>query len=230
MKQFLSIAIVLSALFSTSAHAWFFFFLPGSVTGAVSDAVTGSEGENCVGPNAKVGDNIRLPNGDIKSIKSLSGTSVRCTNPTLPIRALLVSLTSTPTPAQQLSNENIKADREAAEKQQAEFARLDTLAADKAKAEAARAAEVQAKAEAEAAAKTQAEATSAAKTKADAEVAAKAQADAEATAEADRRVADDRQKGRSLEVKLKELKLLYTKGLISKDVYEARQRELLKAN
>lgn len=77
MKRVLSIAIVLSALFSTSAHAWFFFFLPGSVTGAITDAITGSEGENCVGTNAKVGDLIRLANGDMKNVKSLSGTSVQ---------------------------------------------------------------------------------------------------------------------------------------------------------
>ena len=220
MKRLLSIAIVLSALFSTSAHAWFFFFLPGSVTGAISDAITGSEGENCVGPNAKVGDNIHLPNGDIKSIKSLSGTSVRCTNPTHPIRALLVPSTSTSisAPAQFQPNENISAGREAAEKQQAEYARLEVLAASNAKEEADRAAKVQA------------EAAAAAKTKADADVAAKEQADAEVMVEADRRAADDRQKGKSLEVKLQELKLLYTKGLISKDVYAARQHELLKVN
>lgn len=89
MKKIVAVMIFLSAFVSTSANAWFFFFLPGSVTGAISDAVTGSEGSNCVGPNAKVGDNIRFPNGSLMVIKSLSGTSSRCTQPEFPIRALL---------------------------------------------------------------------------------------------------------------------------------------------
>lgn len=67
-----------------------FIFIPGSVTSAVSDSITGAEGSNCVGENAKVGDTIRLPGGGRGVIKSLSGTSMRCTNPALPIRALLV--------------------------------------------------------------------------------------------------------------------------------------------
>ena len=97
MKKVLSIAIVLSALLSSNAYAWFFFFLPGAVTGKIADAFTGAEGENCVGSTSKVGDNIRLPNGEIKVITSLSGTSTRCTNPEMPIRALLGNATtSTP--------------------------------------------------------------------------------------------------------------------------------------
>jgi hypothetical protein len=68
----------------------FFFFIPGSVISSVSDAITGSEGSNCVGEKAKVGDKVRLPGGGVGTIKSLSGTSVRCTNPEMPIRALLV--------------------------------------------------------------------------------------------------------------------------------------------
>lgn len=82
--MFLSLTLV-----STNANAWFFFFLPGSVTGAITDAVTGSEGSNCVGENAKVGDVISLPGGVQGTIKSLSGTSVRCTQPEFPIRALI---------------------------------------------------------------------------------------------------------------------------------------------
>jgi hypothetical protein len=83
-------------LLSSNAYAWFFFFLPGAVTGKIADAFTGAEGENCVGIAAKVGDNIRLENGDVKSITSLSGTSTRCTNPELPIRALLGNATTSP--------------------------------------------------------------------------------------------------------------------------------------
>ena len=67
-------------------------FIPGSVMNSVSDSVTGAEGNNCVGPSAKVGDRIRMSDGRIGSVKSLSGTSTRCTSPELPIRALLTQL------------------------------------------------------------------------------------------------------------------------------------------
>lgn len=88
MKRLLLCAVLLTS-FLSEAHAFFFFFLPGSVTGKVSDALTGAEGDNCVSANAKIGDNIRISNGDVRPIKSLSGTSVRCTNAEFPIRALL---------------------------------------------------------------------------------------------------------------------------------------------
>ena len=81
-------------LFSSNANAWF-FILPGFVTSKIADVVTGSEGDNCVGPNAKVGD-LFYPNGVAMTIKSLSGTSSRCTNPAMPIRALLVPVTAPP--------------------------------------------------------------------------------------------------------------------------------------
>lgn len=67
-----------------------FVFIPGSVTGAISDSLTGAEGSHCVPEFSKVGDKIRLPGGGVGIIKSLSGTSVRCTQPQMPIRALLV--------------------------------------------------------------------------------------------------------------------------------------------
>jgi hypothetical protein len=76
-------------LASTSAHAWFFFFIPGSVVGKIGDAITGSEGENCVAEKAKVGDVLTSPTGNTAVIKSLSGTSGRCPKPELPIRAKL---------------------------------------------------------------------------------------------------------------------------------------------
>jgi len=98
IRQFLSPGILMLALASNSAHAGFFFFIPGSVTSKISDAITGSEGDNCVGQNAKVGDTIRLANGSTATVKSLSGTSSRCEQPEFPIRAHLVMTTST-TPA-----------------------------------------------------------------------------------------------------------------------------------
>jgi hypothetical protein len=66
-----------------------FIFIPGSVVGAVSDKLTGDEGEHCVTRAAKVGDMIRLPFGGAGQVLSLSGTSMRCTNPDMPIRAKL---------------------------------------------------------------------------------------------------------------------------------------------
>jgi hypothetical protein len=74
----------------TQLTGCFFFYVPGSVTGKISDAVTGSEGENCVTTTAKVGDKISLPGGSIGTITSLSGTSSRCGDAALPIRAKIV--------------------------------------------------------------------------------------------------------------------------------------------
>src|SRR5690349_21588412 len=74
---------------TTQANAWFFFFLPGSVTSKIGDAITGAEGENCVKAIAKVGDVLTSPSGNTATIKTLSGTSSRCRDPNLPIRALL---------------------------------------------------------------------------------------------------------------------------------------------
>lgn len=88
MRKILPLMFLLLACASSNANAWFFFFLPGSVTGKIVDAFTGAEGENCVGESAKVGDNINA-NGQLMTIKSLSGTSTRCTNTAMPIRAML---------------------------------------------------------------------------------------------------------------------------------------------
>jgi riboflavin synthase alpha subunit len=243
MKKFVALTIFCAVFFaSSSANAWFFFFLPGSVTSKIGDALTGSEGENCVGANAKVGDSINV-NGTFMTVKSLSGTSSRCTNPAWPIRALLAAGTppsSIPPASPFSSNESATADKDAAGKQQAEFERLDRVAKQKAAFEidemAAKAA--RAKSENEADAMTVSEKSkeqtavvdAAAKTKIDAEAAANVKAEAEAAVKVAADATAAQQKGKSLETKLKELKLLYSKGLISKDVYEAKQRELLNAN
>lgn len=83
------IALVL-VFITTQANAWFFFFLPSSVTSKIGDAITGAEGENCVTAASKVGDILKSPSGNTATIKSLSGTSSRCQDPNMPIRALLV--------------------------------------------------------------------------------------------------------------------------------------------
>ena len=88
---FLLVLASILACAPTSANAFFFFFyIPGSVIGKIGDAITRSEGEHCVAATAKVGDVLKRPNGNTATIKSLSGTSSRCRNPELPIRALLV--------------------------------------------------------------------------------------------------------------------------------------------
>lgn len=64
--------------------------IPGKAIEAVSDGITGAEGGHCVSPEAKVGDTVRMPYNGVGEIKSLSGTSIRCTDPEKPIRALIV--------------------------------------------------------------------------------------------------------------------------------------------
>jgi hypothetical protein len=64
-----------------------FIFIPGSLIQAASDGITGAEGNHCVPSSAKVGDRISMPYGGSGEIKSLSGTSIRCSDPQRPIRA-----------------------------------------------------------------------------------------------------------------------------------------------
>ena len=73
----------------TQLSGCWFVFIPGSLIQKVSDGITGAEGEHCVSRAAKVGDTINLPGGGRGIVKSLSGTSVRCTHPEMPIRAAL---------------------------------------------------------------------------------------------------------------------------------------------
>lgn len=80
-----------------------FVFIPGSVVGGVSDAITGSKGEHCVSRAAKVGDTIRLYDGRLFRVESLSGTSSRCNDAALPIRAELALLANQPGDIQKLS-------------------------------------------------------------------------------------------------------------------------------
>lgn len=79
----------LTALICSQLSGCFFVFIPGSLIAKVSDGITGSEGEHCVSRAAKVGDKIRGGDGKIYTVQSLSGTSSRCTNPDIPIRAAL---------------------------------------------------------------------------------------------------------------------------------------------
>jgi hypothetical protein len=71
------VALALAAGISESAHAWFFFFVPG---------LFGNKGDACVSPTARVGDTINKE-GTRVVIKALKGTSSRCSNPNMPVLA-----------------------------------------------------------------------------------------------------------------------------------------------
>lgn len=78
-------ALALASL--TQLGGCWFVFIPGSLIQRASDGITGAEGDHCVPSSAKVGDRIRLPYNGSGTIVSLSGTSIRCTEPERPIRA-----------------------------------------------------------------------------------------------------------------------------------------------
>lgn len=61
----------------------------GGLISAASDKINGVEGAHCIPPNAKVGDTIGLPDGTKWKVVSTSGTSDRCHNVYQPIRAKL---------------------------------------------------------------------------------------------------------------------------------------------
>lgn len=75
--------------FIPSAHAWFFIYIPTSLLSKVGEAISGAEGDHCVSESTAVGSRVRLANGTTVQVKSLSGTSSRCTDPSKPIRAML---------------------------------------------------------------------------------------------------------------------------------------------
>ena len=84
----IKLALVLGlTCFYSNANAWFFFFLPPSVTRGVSDSITGAKGNICVNEKTKVGDVITSLAGNTAKILSVSGTSSMCSNPALTIRA-----------------------------------------------------------------------------------------------------------------------------------------------
>jgi len=81
------IRIAATALLCSQLSGCFFIFIPGSLIRKASDAVTGSEGENCVTSTAQVGDHITLVDGSSGTVASLSGKSVICKEARFPIRA-----------------------------------------------------------------------------------------------------------------------------------------------
>ena len=67
-----------------------FVFIPGSVVGAVSDAITGDRGEHCVPRGTRVGQLIDLGFNRVGTVEYVSETpSSRCRDPMMPMRAAL---------------------------------------------------------------------------------------------------------------------------------------------
>ena len=83
----LAVSLAVGLLIPLDASAWFFFFIPGPVIDAIGDAISGAEGENCVPATARVGDKMLMPGGKVGEIRSISGSTYRCSNPDLPLRA-----------------------------------------------------------------------------------------------------------------------------------------------
>lgn len=90
MQVFRFLAVMVAAL---SLQGCWFVFIPGSVMGAVSDGITGAKGQHCVGANAKAGDLVKMPDGSVWKVVSTSGTSTRCQDSRIPIRAELAPAT-----------------------------------------------------------------------------------------------------------------------------------------
>ena len=84
--SFLKLATALIGSLSLSGCL---IFIPGSVVGAVTDAITGDEGAHCVPATAYVGQRVNMPYGGSGVIKSVSGKSIRCQDPEKPHRALI---------------------------------------------------------------------------------------------------------------------------------------------
>ena len=81
--------IFLISAMALSLQGCWAVFIPGIMIDAASDAITGAEGSSCVVAAAKVGDRVHIPSMKPATVKSLSGTSIRCKQPEYPIRALL---------------------------------------------------------------------------------------------------------------------------------------------
>lgn len=96
IKLIMSLVLMLSAMVSTSAHAWFFLFFPVPKSQA-SNAPT--LGDSCVKPTAKEGDTLTAPTGNIAKIMKIYGSSPMCNTAVLPLLATVdytSSVTFTP--------------------------------------------------------------------------------------------------------------------------------------
>jgi hypothetical protein len=81
---------LIAAALASSMLSGCFVFIPGSVVGAVSDAVTGDKGEHCVPRGTPVGERVNFGFGRIGVVDSVSATpSSRCRDPMMPMRAAI---------------------------------------------------------------------------------------------------------------------------------------------
>lgn len=67
----------------------FFIYLPPSATSAIGDSLTGNTGQHCVGEAAQIGSYVKAPDGRVGKVIKLEGTTSRCGDPRMPIRAVL---------------------------------------------------------------------------------------------------------------------------------------------
>lgn len=89
MKKYLIAAAIMASI-ANPAHAWFFFFLPGSAIDRIGDTVTGEKGNKCITATAKIGDEVRFHDGTTGIVAAIDGPSVRCPLEHIPIRATVV--------------------------------------------------------------------------------------------------------------------------------------------
>ena len=81
--------ITAAAAAAALLNGCWFVWIPGSAVRAISDSITGDEGQHCVSASVRVGDVVKLPYGGKGRVKSLSGESMMCGQLDKPIRALL---------------------------------------------------------------------------------------------------------------------------------------------
>lgn len=89
MTRKLALPALLAA--SCALGGCWFVYIPGSAISGAADALSGNTGNLCVSESAKLGDRIRMPSGEIGTVKKLEGPSGRCTKPETPIRAVVLA-------------------------------------------------------------------------------------------------------------------------------------------
>jgi hypothetical protein len=85
MKFKLTTLLFCAIFFSGNANAWKFYWTPA---GAISEAVAGTDGSNCVSKGTQSGDIVSIGNR-IMIVKSVSGVSPKCAGSDLSVGALL---------------------------------------------------------------------------------------------------------------------------------------------
>ena len=71
-KRLRKISTAVVVVFSSISLSGCLILIPGSVVGAVTDAITGEEGAHCVAATAYAGQRVNMPYGGSGVIKSVS--------------------------------------------------------------------------------------------------------------------------------------------------------------